>query len=143
MSRYLVDRLLADPQIEVHSETEVVELDGGEELEAVTLRNGATGKRQAFTCNGLFCFIGAVPGSEWVEGVALDDDGFVLTDHDIPENSLASYATLGRLPLSFETSVPGVFAAGDVRHGSMKRVASAVGEGASAVRSVHQAIGNG
>ena len=143
MSRYLVDRVLADPQIEVHSETEVVELAGNETLEAVTLRNGTTGNRQQTPCSGLFCFIGAVPGSEWVEGVALDDDGFVLTDHDIPEKNLSAYAMLGRLPFSFETSVPGVFAAGDVRHGSMKRVASAVGEGASAIRSVHQAIGNG
>jgi thioredoxin reductase (NADPH) len=143
MSRYLVDRVLADPQIEVHSETEVVELAGTETLEAVTLRNGTTGNRKQTPCNGLFCFIGAVPGSDWVEGVALDDDGFVLTDHDIPEKNLSAYAMLGRLPFSFETSVPGVFAAGDVRHGSMKRVASAVGEGASAIRSVHQAIGNG
>jgi thioredoxin reductase (NADPH) len=143
MSRYLVDRVLADPQIEVHSETEVVQLDGAEVLEAVTLRNGVTGNSQRAICNGLFCFIGAVPGSDWVEGVALDDDGFVLTDHDIPEGDLNAYAMLGRPPFSFETSVPGVFAVGDVRHGSMKRVASAVGEGASAVRSVHQAIGNG
>ncbi|MFC7571668.1 hypothetical protein ACFQX8_03900 [Klenkia terrae] len=73
--------------------------------------------------------------------MAVDGDGFVLTDVDLPAGPDPTWTALGREPLPFETSVPGVFAAGDVRHGSMKRVAAAVGEGASAVRSVHAAIG--
>ncbi|HEV3263949.1 MAG TPA: FAD-dependent oxidoreductase [Acidimicrobiales bacterium] len=142
MSRYLADRILADPNIEVRSASEVVALDGGSFLDAVTLADRTTGDREAVPCQGLFCFIGAVPSSEWLDGVALDKDGFVLTDRDVPDEATEAFTILGRQPLPFETSVPGVFAAGDVRHGSMKRVAAAVGEGASAVRSVHRAIGS-
>jgi thioredoxin reductase (NADPH) len=141
MSSYLADRILADPNIEVRAATEVVGLDGDSFLDTVTLADRATGDREAVPCQGLFCFIGAVPSSEWLDGVALDEDGFVLTDRDIPEASTEAFKLLERRPLPFETSIPGVFAAGDVRHGSMKRVAAAVGEGASAVRSVHRAIG--
>jgi thioredoxin reductase (NADPH) len=88
----------------------------------------------------LFCFIGAEPATSWLDGVvALDSRGFILTDRDLPDPEtdveVASFA--GREPLPFETSMMGVFAAGDVRHGSLKRVAAAVGEGSSAVRSVH------
>ena len=142
MSRYLADRILADPNIEVRKATEVVGLDGDSFLDTVTLADRESGNREAVPCQGLFCFIGAVPSSEWLEEVELDDDGFVLTDRDIPEEKTDKFALLGRRPLPFETSIPGVFAAGDVRSGSMKRVAAAVGEGASAVRSVHRAIGN-
>ncbi len=141
MSRYLVDRVLADPRIEVHTSTEVVALDGGAGIEQVTLarRDGA---RTPVACQGLFCFIGAVPATAWLDGVALDEDGFVLTDHDLTHERFdGAFDLLERAPLPFETSVPGVFAAGDVRHGSMKRVAAAVGEDASAVHSVHRAIG--
>ena len=96
-----------------------------------------TGERRTLPCTGLFCFIGADPSTEWLEGVvAFDASGFVLTDRSLPDDVLATtYAT--RDPLPFETSVPGVFAAGDVRHASLNRVAAAVGEGSSAVRSVH------
>jgi thioredoxin reductase (NADPH) len=141
MSRYLADRILADPNIEVRAGTEVVALGGETFLDSVTLADRITRDQGEVPCQGLFCFIGAVPSSEWLDGVALDKDGFVLTDHDVPDESAEAFALLGRPPLPFETSVPGVFAAGDIRHGSMKRVASAVGEGASAVRSVHRAIG--
>jgi thioredoxin reductase (NADPH) len=86
-------------------------------------------------CSGLFCFIGARPATAWLAGgVLLDDDGFILTDRYLP----SSAGTVSALP--FETSIAGVFAAGDVRHGSMKRVAAAVGEGSSAVRSVHERL---
>jgi thioredoxin reductase (NADPH) len=142
MSRYLADRILAEPNIEVRAATEVVALDGGSILDTVTLADRMTGDREAVPCQGLFCFIDAVPSSEWLDGVALDKDGFVLTDRDVPDESTEAFTLLGRQPLPFETSVPGVFAAGDVRHGSMKRVAAAVGEGASAVSSVHRAIGS-
>jgi thioredoxin reductase (NADPH) len=141
MSRYLADRVLADPRIEVRTNTEVVALAGESNLATVTLADRATGTEAEVPCQGLFCFIGAVPASDWLDGVALDKDGFVLTDHDVPDEAAGSFALLGRRPLPFETSIPGVFAAGDIRHGSMKRVAAAVGEGASAVSSVHRAIG--
>jgi thioredoxin reductase (NADPH) len=142
MSRYLADRILADPNIEVRAATEVVALEGESFLDAVTLADRMTGTQEQVSCQGLFCFIGAVPSTEWLDGVELDKDGFVLTDHDVPPDAIEAFTLLGRRPLPFETSVPGVFAAGDVRHGSMKRVAAAVGEGSSAVRSVHRAIGS-
>jgi thioredoxin reductase (NADPH) len=86
----------------------------------------------------LFCFIGADPATAWLGGaVELDDRGFILTDRSLPDAVAAGPAFAARDPLPFETSVPGVFAVGDVRHGSLKRVAAAVGEGSSAVRSVH------
>lgn len=142
MSRYLVDRVLADPRIEVHTGAEVVALDGGDSLEEITLAARAGDGRTVVPCRGLFCFIGAEPATGWLEGVVVDEDGFVLTDHDLSGDGVhAAFDLLGRGPLPYETSIPGVFAAGDVRHGSMKRVAAAVGEGASAVHSVHRAIG--
>ena len=88
-------------------------------------------------CSGLFCFIGAAPATGWLgDCVTLDEHGFVLTDRQLPYPELPGAAE----PLPFETSRPSVFAAGDVRHGSMKRVAAAVGEGSSAVRSVHERL---
>jgi thioredoxin reductase (NADPH) len=137
MSHYLVERIEADPGIELLTRTEVRELTGDEHLEQVILEHTATGERRAVTCTGLFCFIGAEPATAWLgDEIALDPDGFVLTDRLLPDDTIAA-AFAGREPLPFETSVPGVFAVGDVRHGSMKRVAAAVGEGSSAVRSVH------
>ena len=142
MSRYLVDRIVADPRIEVRVSTEVTRLEGGHELERITLTERSTGEEETRLCRGLFCFIGAEPATTWLTGIALDEDGFVRTDVQLgPDDLGETWAALGRSPLPFETSVPAVFAAGDVRHGSMKRVAAAVGEGASAVRSVHAAIG--
>jgi thioredoxin reductase (NADPH) len=137
MSRYLIDRIEAASNITVVPYTEVVALHGVDHLEAVDLRttDPATGATivQPETCKGVFSFIGAVPFTEWLAPlVALDERGFVLTDRDIPDDVLD-----GAEPLPFETSQPGIFAAGDVRHGSVKRVAAAVGEGSSAIRSVH------
>jgi thioredoxin reductase (NADPH) len=141
MSRYLVDRLLASPKITVRGGTEVTRLDGGHALESISLV-GPAGELHEQACHGLFCFIGAEPATGWLTGVALDEHGFVGTDVELTTDELGeTWSALGRQPLPFETSVPGVFAVGDVRHGSMKRVAAAVGEGASAVRSVHSAIG--
>jgi len=140
MSRYLADRIVADPRIDVHTSTQVVALGGDTALEHVALAAGGDVAPVVVPCSGLFCFVGAVPSTAWLDGVALDDDGFVLTGQDLPDD-LEAFDVLGRRPLPFETSVPGVFAAGDVRHGSMKRVAAAVGDGASAVRSVHEATG--
>jgi thioredoxin reductase (NADPH) len=137
MSRYLIERIEADPRITLLTGTEVRALAGGEHLEQATVEHTPSGERQTVGCAGLFCFIGAEPASGWLGGaVALDDHGFVLTDRSLPD-TVAAAAFPSREPLPFETSVPGVFAVGDVRHGSMKRVAAAVGEGSSAVRSVH------
>jgi thioredoxin reductase (NADPH) len=140
MSRYLVERIQADPRIDVLECTEVRALGGAGHLERVTLEHTPTGEQRTEPCVGLFCFIGAVPATSWLEGaVALDPKGFVLTDRDLPAAITAPGGEFThRPPLPFETSVPGVFAVGDVRLGSMKRVAAAVGEGSSAVRSVHE-----
>jgi len=141
MSQYLVDRLLANPKITVRSGTEVTRIGGGQVLESISLV-GPAGEEHEQACRGLFCFIGAEPATGWLSGVALDEHGFLRTDVHLRSDELGeTWSALGRRPLPFETSVPGVFAVGDVRHGSMKRVAAAVGEGASAVRSVHTAIG--
>jgi thioredoxin reductase (NADPH) len=141
MSRYLVDRLLANPKITVRGSTEVTRLDGEGVLQSISLV-GPGGEQLEQACRGLFCFIGAEPATGWLSGVALDEDGFVRTDVQLTTDELGeTWTAVGRGPLPFETSVPGVFAVGDVRHGSMKRVAAAVGDGASAVRSVHTAIG--
>jgi thioredoxin reductase (NADPH) len=139
MSQYLIERIEADPNIELVTSVEVQRLRGGDRLEQVTLGHGATGAQQTIDCSGLFCFIGARPATAWLgQSVQLDRDGFVLTDRQLPEALAAGSATSAALP--FETSARGVFAAGDVRHGSMKRVAAAVGEGSSAVRSVHERL---
>ncbi len=138
MSAYLVDRIDADPRIALLTCTEVRALAGDQHLERVTLEHTATGEHRTVPCVGLFCFIGAQPATGWLDGaVALDDRGFVLTDRSLPDAIARGPAFTNRAPLPLETSLPGVFAAGDVRNGSLKRVAAAVGEGSSAVRSVH------
>jgi thioredoxin reductase (NADPH) len=137
MSQYLIERIAADPKIELLTGVEVQALAGASRLEQVTLRDTATAREQTTLCSGLFCFIGARPATAWLKDrVTLDRDGFVITDRQLSQAS--GTGTSEALP--FETSLPGVFAAGDVRHGSMKRVAAAVGEGSSAVRSVHERL---
>ena len=141
MSAYLVDRLVEDPMVSIFTSTEVTALAGAGRLDGVTLTNRSSGALTQLRSMGLFCFIGAAPATEWLEGVAVDDAGFILTDVEIPAAAIGpAWLAARRKPLPFETSVPGVFAAGDVRLGSMKRVAAAVGEGASAVASVHRAV---
>lgn len=149
MSAYLADRILAHPSISVRTGTEVSALHGEDRLEEISLQAGgnaeaADGDGQAarIPCTGLFCFIGAVPATDWLSGLAVDGRGFLRTDAQLRDEELdGPWPNLGRRPLPFETSEPRIFAAGDVRSGSMKRVAAAVGEGASAVSSVHLAIG--
>ena len=138
MSRYLVDRIEAHAAIRVRTDTTITALDGDRALRSVRLQQ--KDREDTIVCSGLFSFIGADPGSEWISGcAALDDRGFVLTDRSLSAAQLDDrWAVLGRAPLPFETSQPGLFAVGDVRSGSMKRVAGAVGEGSSAVRSVHE-----
>ena len=136
MSAYLIDRLADDPRVTVHTQTQVSSIEGGDALERVTLTTG-----EVIDCAGLFCFIGAEPATGWLDGIATDDRGFLVTGTDVPLADAAVFLGIhGRDPLPFETSVPFVFATGDVRQGSMKRVAAAVGEGSSAVASVHRAF---
>ena len=141
MSAYLADRISANPLINVRLGTEVSALLGEEYLTEVTVTDNAGATTETLPCRALFNFIGAVPATDWLDRIYLDDHGFIITDSALPEDALAAtWPHLGRRPLPFETSAPGVFAVGDVRAGSMKRVAAAVGEGASAVRSVHQIL---
>jgi thioredoxin reductase (NADPH) len=135
MSSYLVDRLMDDPRIEVHTGSQVVGLGGDESLERVHI--DSVGDVDA---RGLFCFIGAEPATSWLAALDRDADGFLRTGTDVAVQTLEQWQGIGREPLPFETSTPRVFAAGDVRRGSMKRVAAAVGEGSSAVASVHRAL---
>jgi thioredoxin reductase (NADPH) len=137
MSRYLVDRIIATPTIEVRVCTEVVAARGNGHLEAITLQDKAADVREEVPASWLFCFIGASPRTDWLgSSVLRDGNGFVVTGQDLLRED--ARWPLERAPYSLETSVPGVFAAGDVRLDSMKRVASAVGEGAMSVYHVHR-----
>ena len=141
MSAYLADRIDANPLIHVRLRTEISELLGEQQLSDITVIDNSTGLKETLACWGLFNFIGAVPATDWLAEIYLDSRGFIPTDAALPEDALrVTWPHLGRRPLPYETSTPGVFAVGDVRSGSMKRVAAAVGEGASAVRSVHQIL---
>ena len=139
MSSYLVDRILADPSIEVRCRSEVVAARGDGHLEALTLRDRDTGATEEVATSWLFVFIGASPRTDWLgDEVLRDRQGFVRTGPDLAGSEPGRAWPLARTPYALETSVPGVFAAGDVRLDSMKRVASAVGEGAMAVYLVHR-----
>ena len=136
MSRYLVDRIESHPAVNVHVGSTVTALHGDTTLERITV----TGSDQQVDvdCAALFSFIGAEPNSAWLDGVAVDEHGFVLTDRALDHERLGdAWCAMGRHPLPYETSWPGLFAVGDLRSGSTKRVAAAVGEGSAAIRSVH------
>jgi len=136
MSHYLIERIEADPRIKLVVDTEVRALEGESHLDHVTLECTPTGERRTVECSGLFCFIGADPATAWLaDAVELDARRFVVTDRSLPDSIVNGPDFATRRPLPFETSVPGIFAVGDVRSGSLKRVAAAVGEGSSAVRS--------
>jgi thioredoxin reductase (NADPH) len=141
MSQYLVDRIAANPRIVLHTRTEVVSLQGDRSgLTGVTWRNRDTGEEEQCALRNLFLFVGADPNTSWLHGcwVELDRYGFVQTGHDLDEAALAGAGWAeDRRPYSLETSIPGVFAIGDVRSGSIKRVAAAVGEGAGVVAQLH------
>jgi thioredoxin reductase (NADPH) len=136
MSQYLVTRILTTPNVEVRLQTEIVGTRGDGHLEGITLCDKGAGSVDDVDTSGVYVFIGAAPRTEWLgSSVERDERGFVLTGPDLP----AELAwPLERGPFALETSVPGVFAAGDVRRDSMKRVASAVGEGAMSVYLVHR-----
>jgi thioredoxin reductase (NADPH) len=138
MSRYLVDRIESIPNIQVISRVEVAEACGnGGRLEQVAIKNLDSGEVQALNVGAMFVYIGTAPHTEAFSGfVEMDEKGFVLTGLDVPRTP--GVWPLERDPLMFETSVPGVFAAGDVRHGANRRIAAAVGEGSAAIYSVHK-----
>jgi thioredoxin reductase (NADPH) len=140
MSRYLIDRIAQTPNIEVQTGASIEEVCGGTRLEEISIRCHATGAVDRVKASSLFIFIGAEPRTNWLEGVVdRDDRGFILTGVDlVREGKRPKGWTLDRDPGLLETSVPGVFAVGDVRHGSVKRVASGVGEGSIAIQFVHQ-----
>jgi thioredoxin reductase (NADPH) len=144
MSRYLIQRLDDNPRIELHYSTEITRLEGHDHLECVTWQNKSTGETSAHVIPHVFLLTGASPHTEWLRGcLALDDKGFVLTGRDLdnaPPDDCPAWP-LERPPQMLETSLPAVFAVGDVRAGNVKRVASAVGEGAISIHMVHRALG--
>ena len=142
MSRYLVRRVEESPNIELRTDTEVIALSGNDHLEAMEWRNNKTTKVKKHKIGALFSMIGAVPNSAWVDGcVACDGAGFIKTGSDLSKEDLERAKwPLARAPYLLETSLPGVFAVGDVRGGNVKRVASAVGEGSIAVAFVHRVL---
>ena len=143
MSRYLIRRIEENPNIDLHYKTEIVALEGDSQLERVTWLDKSTGERSTHNIHHVFMMTGASPRTDWLQGcLALDSKGFVLTGRDIDTVALQSAGwTLSRPPQMLETSLPGVFAVGDVRAGNIKRVASAVGEGSMAISLVHRTLG--
>ena len=142
MSRYLIQRIEENPAIELHYRTEIVGLDGDTHLESVTWKDNKTGKTSTHPIRHLFVMTGASPRTDWLQGcLALDTKGFILTGRDFSDGGVQHRAwPLARPPYLLETSLPGVFAVGDVRSGNVKRVASAVGEGAIAIHMVHRVL---
>ena len=141
MSQYLVERLRRLPNVEVRTNTTLAGAEGKNRLEQITLQNVKTGSMERVSCDGLFVFIGATPRTEWL-GITVrrDEKGFVVSGADVKCDVAQDWPEwpLERQPYRLETSLPGVFVAGDVRKGSVKRLTSAVGEGAMAVQYIHQ-----
>lgn len=149
MSQYLIEQIAETPNITVQPHSSVVEAKGETSLEAIVIENATTGEVQTAPATSLFIFIGAVPRTEWLNGIVeRDDHGFIMTGSDLKQTGEAGLShrpkgwKLDRDPYLLETNVPGVFAVGDVRHGSIKRVASGVGEGSICVQFVHQYLAN-
>jgi thioredoxin reductase (NADPH) len=142
MSRYLIRRIENTPTIILRPQTEIVTLEGGDHLESVHWRNNQSGETEKREISHVFIMTGADPNTHWLNGcIILDDKGFIKTGSDLlPDNLSALGWPLMRQPYLLETSLPGVFAVGDVRSGSVKRVASAVGEGSIAISFVHRVL---
>lgn len=147
MSRYLIDRIEGNPKITVQYNSEIVGLDGDWHLENVQWRNKTTGEVSTCPIRHVFLMTGAVPNTTWLKDcLALDSKGFIITGQDLQTSGDGNGKTLwtaSRPPYLLETSLPGVFAAGDVRSGNVKRVASAVGEGSISVHLVHRVLAEG
>lgn len=147
MSRYLIDQIEATKNIKVRLRTTVIEVHGEDRLEAITIFDAARNEKETVPTNALFIFIGALPHTEWLQPIVeRDEHGFILTGPDLPRANGNGHFPKGwvldRDPFWLESSQPGVFVAGDVRHGSVKRVAAGVGEGATAVQFIHQYLGS-
>jgi thioredoxin reductase (NADPH) len=142
MSRYLIRRIEETPNITLRARTEIEGLEGDTQLERVTWRSKADDTTETRNISHVFLMMGAVPNTAWLQGcVSLDANGFVRTGSDLPAEDLdAAKWPLNRPPHPFETNLPGIFAVGDVRYGSVKRVASAVGEGSACVQSIHRVL---
>jgi thioredoxin reductase (NADPH) len=142
MSRYLIRRIEDHPGITLHTRTELTAFEGDTHLERVTWRDNRAGTTESHDIRHVFVMTGASPSTRWLDGcVVLDDKGFIKTGPDLTRQELADAGwPLARPPHLLETSLPGVFAVGDVRAGNFKRVASAVGEGSIAVALVHQVL---
>jgi thioredoxin reductase (NADPH) len=141
LSEYLVDRIRKSPKVTVLHNSEVRAIDGHETLESLEIENTRTGARQTYRAHRFFICIGGDPQTAWAEevGIVRDEAGYLVTGTDLfRQGKLPENWPLDRSPYFLETNRPGVFAAGDVRHGSVKRCASAVGEGAMAVALVHR-----
>jgi len=138
MSRYLIRRIEESPNIALHTRSEICALEGNGRLERIQVRHPAGEEWRDIA--HVFLMTGAAPNTQWLDGcVALDDKGFVCTGHDLRPEDLADWP-LARAPYLLETSLPGVFAVGDVRAGNVKRIASAVGEGSICVQFVHRSL---
>jgi thioredoxin reductase (NADPH) len=142
MSRYLIRRIEDNPRIDLRSQSEITALEGGNHLQRVSWRDNLSGEVETRDIRHVFVMAGAVPNTHWLHGcVAMDANGFIKTGPDLSTEDLAAAQwPLARTPHLLETSLPGVFAVGDVRGGSLKRVASAVGEGSIAVAFVHRVL---
>jgi thioredoxin reductase (NADPH) len=141
MSTYLISELRATAHVSLRFRTEVIAGEGGERLEAVVIRDRANGETERLATDGLFVMIGAEPRTDWLDGlVQRDERGYILTGSDV---NVSGGWPLERPPALLETSAPGVFAAGDVRHGSVKRVTAAMGDGAAVLQVVHQHLADG
>jgi thioredoxin reductase (NADPH) len=142
MSRYLIRRIENSPTIILRPQTEIVAVEGDNHLDSVYWRNSQTGQTEKHEIRHIFVMTGADPNTGWLDGcVMLDSKGFIKTGSDLsPEDLSAEGWPLTRQPYLLESSLPGVFAAGDVRGGSIKRVASGVGEGSVAISFVHKVL---